>query len=319
MQLCFLMWQLFVQIAAQTAAIFCMPVFWIALLLLTVQIWLQQVQKQRILWNQSWESTWNHSQKQTKQTANSLSVFLSHSLCVLQVILPTLMAGWFGGIIASALLLLTGTFIENAVLLRLWGITVLLFFVQKRFVCFAYAGGIVALLQCCLGNDIAIAQQILMLVAVLHFTEALLVRMSGSLQTTPVYLRDKQGRTTTGVQLQMIWPLPLAMPVLAEEHTSLMSIQAGYITMPDWWPLFTASAGTAGDAMLYQLVPMLAAIGYHDLANEGAKQKTSTASRRLLQYSILLSALVLFSCKIPAVLYAAALFSIAGHEIITRM
>jgi hypothetical protein len=66
-------------------------------------------------------------------------------------------------------------------------------------------------------------------------------------------------------------------------------------------------------------MPMLAMIGYSDLAEHGMeKMQTNKTAVLLLMYSILLFLLVWVSSRIHSVLVVAALFSILGHEAILR-
>lgn len=292
--------QMILQIAAQTMTIFFMPVFWIAVLMLMMQIWIQQSYRK-------------------KQTADMLSAFVYRCVCVLQVLLPTIMSGWLGGIIASSLLVISGVSIDLNTVFCMWCITGILLLIRRRFVCFAYAGGIVALIQYWVYHNCTAGQQILMLVAVLHFTEAILVRICGGLRSNAVYLRDRTGKTTTGHQLQMIWPLPLAIPEAVNIEKQLQDIQNGYFLMPDWWPLFTIPSGNVDAVVLYQLIPVLAAIGYYDCVKGDVRQGIHADFIRLMSYSLMLGGLVLLSCQIPMVLYAAALFSVLGHEQIAHM
>ena len=63
-----------------------------------------------------------------------------------------------------------------------------------------------------LGLDIP---ALLALSAVLHFAEALLVRIQGSRFATPLFLEGKRGKLVGGYQMQSFWPLPLFLLVPA--------------------------------------------------------------------------------------------------------
>lgn len=303
--------QIVLQVAARATEIFYLPVFWLAVLIVAIQSWTQQKNQQLF--------SWNLTNRQNKQAAYTLSAFLSQISSVLQVILATILIGWVGGIVASVLLVFLGVTIEMNLLLQLWSITLLLMFCGKRFICFAYAGGILTLLQYWLYGNYAAGQQILMLVAVLHFAEAILVFLSGTIKNEPVYLRDKTGKTTTGVQMQMTWPIPLVIPERVTYSAQAAIIQAEYLYMPDWWPIFSLGTGETELMALYQLIPMLAAIGYFDQTGNNVQRRIHATSARLLLYSILLGSIVILSCKLPILVCAAAMVSIIGHEVIIRM
>jgi hypothetical protein len=92
----------------------------------------------------------------------------------------------------------------------------------------------------------------------------------------------------------------------------------GYYVMPDWWPLF-GTVQSAEVTALYYLMPLLALIGYSDLAEPGMeKTQTNKSALLLILYSMLLVVLVWASSRIHSVLVVAALFSILGHEAILR-
>ncbi len=312
-------WVLLQQIVVQTMTVYTLPIFWLAVLLLMIQIRVQQKSGALHPWQvQTKQKHRKGNRKQQKQTANWLSVFLSDSYCVLQVVLPTIVFGWMGGVIAGVLLVCIGVSMDGQLLLWLWAVSIVLMLIQRRFVCFAYAGGLVALLQLWLYDNPYAGQQILMLVAVLHLAEAVLVRISGTLQSMPVYLRDNGGRTITGTRLQMTWPVPMVIAVPVSESVYSFGIQAGYFTMPEWWPLLTVQPVSSDGAVLYQLLPVLAAIGYHDMTKGSGRERIRTAAGRLLLYSVTLGGLVLISIRLSIMLYPAALFSILGHEWISK-
>lgn len=291
-------WILLYQIFAQTIAITCQPVFWLVILILTIQNSLQ-------LWHRQFRKT------RQKQTASMLPAFL---FTVLEQVLLTVFIGYLGGIIASCLFLLTGVFLNVATISFLWLIMIVLYCIRPRFLCFAYAGGFLALLQSITGWFSFDSRQPLLLVAILHFTESFLVRISGTLQSKPVYLRSQQGNLRFGSQLQMTWPIPLAMP-MSSNITDNILLQNGCIVLPDWWPLFAMTSSATDTVLIYHLMPMLAMIGYQDTSEWGAETKQSQkVSRLLFLYSMLLFITVCCSNTKPFLLPLAAILSIFGHE-----
>ena len=154
---------------------------------------------------------------------------------------------------------------------------------------------------------------ILILVTILHFTESILVWISGSVQQISVYFRSKKGTLTAKTQLRMCWPVPLALPVPILENASV-DVPIGYFVMPEWWPLLGVVENMES-AVIYQLMPVLAMIGYCDFAEQGNERKqTHKSSILLFLYSITLGALILISKDVPYMYCAAVLFSVLGHE-----
>lgn len=294
MQLWIVLHQIFTQIVTITLH----PTFWIVIALLIVQNIMQLRHKQEFPTIQ-------------KQTVTTLSAFL---FITLEQLLRTLLTGLLGGVIASSLFLLTGTSINTNTLLALWLVTMILFTIQNRFLCFAYAGGLLVLFQYMTEYIFFDGTQILLLITILHFTESILVRITGALQKTPIYFRDQQGCTIAGTRLQMLWPLPLAIPI-TDFNASNEILQNGFIMLPNWCPLFDAITSTSNPVLLYHLIPMLAMISYQDIAVQGyEKEQTQIAANLLFIYSLLLFTLVFVSAKNNCFLPIAALFSILGHE-----
>ena len=301
MQLVNMWYQIMVQVLAQCMTMITMPIFWVIALLLAVQVGLIEIKKQ-------------------KQVVGKLPAFL---FAIIERWVCIIISGILGGVIASTLFLLTGISLAYDTVLYLWMIMFLFFMIKRRFFCFAYAGGALVLVQT-IANECGITQDsetILVLVAILHFTEAILVQISGTLLQLPVYFRNEKGILTAKSQLQMCWPIPLVipMPVLQDSMQNYIREQSvGYYVMPDWWPLF-GTAQSAEVTTLYYLMPMLAMIGYSDLAEHGMeKTQTNKSALLLILYSMLLVVLVWASSRIHSVLVVAALFSILGHEAILR-
>ena len=302
MQMVNMWYQIMTQIWAQSITMMTMPVFWIVALLLAVQVGMIQIKKQ-------------------KQVVGKLPAFL---FVIAERWVYTIISGILGGVIGSTLFLLTGISLSYDTVLYLWIIMFLAFMIKRRFFCFAYAGGVMVLVQI-IANKYGITQvgfdnaMILGLVAILHFTEAILVGISGTLLQFPVYFRNEKGILTAKSQLQMCWPIPLAipMPILYDDvHNYIQECSVGYFVMPDWWPLFGV-AQNAEVTTLYYLMPVLAMIGYSDLAESGSEKiQTYKTAILLILYSILLVILIRASSKMHSLLVVAALFSILGHEAI---
>lgn len=294
--------QVLLQIAVQILAMLTMPVFWLMAAMLAAQMWLIQKknQKQVVVWLPAFLFAW------------------------LECWLLTVLTGILGGVIASVLFLLTGISLPIHAMLYLWSLMLFLYWIQRRFFCFAYAGGLLTLIQCfteylgvtILDFDCA---SVLLLVAVLHFTEAVLVRLGGALQRVPVYFRGKQGNTTAMTQLQMSWLIPLAMPMPAAQIDGGI-LQGGCFVLPAWWPLFGIAPEPTDITLLYYLIPTLAVISYRDLALYGKEIKQSRrASGLLCVYSLCLCILVWLCGIVPKLLPIAALFAILGHERILQL
>lgn len=236
-----------------------------------------------------------------------------------RLVLETVAAGLCGGLLASVLLLLLGVTVDDIGLEYLWMIALLLLLVRQRFLCFAYSGGVLAACNCLWGWPALDGAQLLATVAVLHCTEAFLVLTTGHKNALPLYLqtetkqKNEAQQVTGGFLLQMVWPLPMVMLLGLSGAASLP--QAGFMLLPDWWPLLGVGLQKPSMTILYMLLPVLAALGYSDLAvTHSVRAKTRQSALLLLLYSGTLLLLVFLTQRSPRGLLLPALFAPLGHE-----
>ncbi|MBS3990304.1 MAG: PDZ domain-containing protein [Dethiobacter sp.] len=238
--------------------------------------------------------------------------------------------GLAGGFLASLLLVLFGISLLDIGIIYVWPLAVLLLLVHPRYLCFAYAGGLVgafsALLQLLeqfwpavtLGILSGLAAihipGLLALIGILHLTESFLIAVSGHLFPSPLYLKTDKG-VVGGYSLQKFWPLPLVGLVALLVPQAAAEAVSG-VRMPEWWPLLAGSAlPGAGETLLYLLTPIVAGLGYGDLAISTSPQKKSRRSALNLGcYSLILIAAAFLAFHYPLFTIPAALLSPFGHE-----
>ena len=98
--------------------------------------------------------------------------------------------------------------LSEAGLWYVWPLALLLMLMHPRYLCFSYAGGIMALSSLLFGWPELNVPAVISLVAVLHMVEAVLIRWHGHLNPSPVYLRTGEGEVVGGLNLQKFWPCP---------------------------------------------------------------------------------------------------------------
>ncbi|MGR6837068.1 PDZ domain-containing protein [Syntrophomonas erecta] len=228
---------------------------------------------------------------------------------LLSALVSTLL-GLLGGVIGSLLLIITGIDLYNIGIMHLWVIALLLMLINPRFLCFAYAGGLLALSSLLFGYPVIDIPQLMGLIAVLHMVESLLIRLNGHLNPIPVYVK-KHNSIRGGFNLQKFWPLPLI---------ALVSVGFGEpgagITMPDWWPLLKDYSGLQGER-IYTMLPVLAVLGYGEIGTTAApRDKVRESSRYLFGFSFILLILSILAARYTELLLVAALFSPLGHELV---
>ncbi|MFY9503592.1 MAG: PDZ domain-containing protein [Dethiobacteria bacterium] len=234
------------------------------------------------------------------------------------------------GLLAGAIMLLLGLSLSQIGLLYIWPVALLLLLLHPRFLCFSYAGGIVALAVLVLRYILlpffpALAEQalvaplleihipaLLALIGLLHLIESLLIYLSGHRASSPLYFKQDNGEVVGAFSLQKFWPIPL----VALWATVVLESEVQGVNMPDWWPLLKPILELEpGQTLQYLAVPVLAALGYSDLALSSTPREKSTGTAcHLSLYSIALLGLALAAEFYPWTTLAGVLFAPLGHE-----
>lgn len=238
--------------------------------------------------------------------------------------------GILGGVLASLIMLLLGLSLTQIGLLFIWPVALLLLLINPRYLCFSYAGGIVALAVLTLRYLLlplfpALAEfnlvdsllgvhipALLALVGLLHLIEALLIYLGGQRGSSPLYYKRSDGEVVGAFSLQRFWPIPLAA-LLA---TVVLETEIQGVSMPEWWPLLKPVLELEpGQTLQYLAFPAIAALGYSDLAlSSSPREKSASTARYLCLYSVLLTGLALASEYYPWLTLAGVLFAPLGHE-----
>ncbi|MGE5677171.1 MAG: PDZ domain-containing protein, partial [Pseudomonadota bacterium] len=233
-----------------------------------------------------------------------------------------------GGMTGSLLVILVGISMEDytitgggsmiEALTYIWIIAILLAMVNPRYLCFSYAGGIVALMSLIFGVPSVNVPGLMALIGVLHLVESLLIWLDGSSYSVPLFLKRKDGATVGGYAMNRVWPIPLVVfAVMAGAAGNGGTSLAGLIGMPDWWPILKHAAGDGSSDLIYLPLVVPVVLGYGDMAiTKAPVQKCRTSAARLGCYSIGLIILSVLASKLRIFAYAAAVFAPAVHELL---
>ena len=255
--------------------------------------------------------------------------------------LYSILYGIMGGLFGSIFLLVLGISLDSIGIMYLWPVAILLFMINPRFLCFAYAGGILAVSSLFLqalqplfpglvkmpvfGGIIGGLMEIhlpglLALVGILHLTEAFLILLSGHRGASPIYLKAPSGKIVGAFSMQRFWPLPL-MGLWALPVAEISEMFVGSVAMPDWWPLLgTVMSVGVGEKVIYLMIPLVAGLGYGDLAlSSRPEEKRVKTAYHLALYSVILSATTIASIYYPPLIIAAALIAPLGHEFLIKI
>lgn len=230
-----------------------------------------------------------------------------------------LLYGIGGGLLATFLFVVLGISLVDVGIGYLWLLAIVLMTIHPRFLCFSYAGGLLSVSHLLFGWPVLNVSAVMGLVAVLHLVESVLIWIHGARGTTPVYVRRSDGRVVGGFALQKFWPMPfIALIAFAFGQSELGETT---LAMPDWWPLIKPQAPVSpGHAYVYVLFPVIAALGYGDIAvTRTPRQKARRTAGHLLVYSVVLMALALAGAAAGGWQWLAALFAVAGHEAVIHI
>lgn len=222
------------------------------------------------------------------------------------------LAGGLGGSVLMVLagLPLTGT---GSVFMLFLLIAAVLMLINPRFICFAYAGGIISLANIVTGWPQVNIYQVLALVALLHMVESLLIFFSGHLGAVPTFFGGSSGKVVGGFTLQKFWPIPLVALTVVDFSASAEL----FGNMPRWWPLIKPGNVSELNNFGYALISVVAGLGYGDLAiARNPWEKSRLSAFYLALYSVTLFMLAVFAQYYSFLSLAAALFSPLGHELV---
>lgn len=283
-----------------------MPIFWIVLFLVYMQ----------------YRRQWNNEKKLFGRPINSLG----------RQMLISVGLGILGGFIASAGLVFLGLSLEQIGLYFIWPVALFLLLINPRYLCFSYAGGIVALLVLFfrhlivplfpfLEGNVVVSSllrvhipAVLVLIAMLHLVEALLIYLSGHRGCSPIYLKSKSGDVVGAFSLQRFWPIPLvAFLVSIVARTDIIGV-----SMPEWWPILQSTVQPgAGEALQYMIIPVAAGLGYADMAlSSSPRERSRYSSSSLAFYSILLLIVAIGSEFLSWLVWPGVIFAPLGHELL---
>lgn len=234
------------------------------------------------------------------------------------LVLTSILSGLVAGIVVSIPMTLIGvSFNQDMGIQYLLLISLGMMLIEPRFICFSYSGGILALVSLIFGIKSIDVTGILILVAILHLLEAVLIFIDGHRGAVPVFLERRDGSVTGGFSMQRFWPIPLALVLFA----GYGSAAGGGVPTPDWWPMIRPpfiDPGRIGE-VLFVLAPITAILGYSEFTSSYLpREKCRNTSYKLVLFSVTLLALAMASSQIYIFKYIAALFAPFGHEALIR-
>jgi hypothetical protein len=215
-----------------------------------------------------------------------------------------LLWGWISGLVASLLMAFIGASIQMGSLYMLWAVSLILMIFRVRYLNIAYSAGILGLLHSIVVLFPKLLEQtsfhwfleplqqldvpsLLVVVAILHFIESVLIRMQGTRMASPTLLEGKRGKTVGGYQLQSFWPIPLFL---------LMPVTGGSLELP-WTPLFASGMDAVSTGSGWGFFALPVVLGFTEFTQTRLPaDKIRRSSSLLMFYAciILVSAVLSF-------------------------
>lgn len=233
----------------------------------------------------------------------------------------TMLAGLAVGVLLTCVGLFLGVTVNAEAVLWLWGTAIVLLFVRVRYLCFAYSAGILGLLQWGIGWTTLDARTdwignaarslgaldiagLLVLVALMHLAEGLLVRWQGARFASPLFLEGKRGKLVGGYMLQGYWPVPMLLLVPAASG-------GNGVDLP--WSLLLGDGAAWSHGVTMIGFPMM--IGFTELTRTLLPNaKARIASKALLVYGVIVGAAAIAASYWSPFLLPAALCALVLHE-----
>jgi hypothetical protein len=254
-----------------------------------------------------------------KKSSNIEQTMLGSRLPLKDKMSSSLFNGFIGGLFGSFLVVLLGITIETYTpnsqgvfasgITYIWIIAILLAMVNVRYLCFSYAGGLVALISLVFGFPNVNVPGLMALVGILHLIESLLIWMDGHSYSVPIFVKKSSGKIVGGYIMNRMWPIPLVLTALAFPLGLGISNISGEI-MPGWWPLLTQQ-----QAFSYVMFFVPVVLGYGDIAlTQAPEQRCRKSAYKLAAYSLILIILSILAARLQIFAFIAALFAPIAHE-----
>ncbi|WP_223065923.1 PDZ domain-containing protein [Paenibacillus caui] len=230
----------------------------------------------------------------------------------------TFLGGLLAGLAVSVIFLFLGMTLSTEGILLLWASSLLLMLLRVRYLCLAYAAGLLGVVQFVVslfpadeaggfsGQLLTAVSELnipalLGLAGLLHVAEALLVRWQGASFAGPLFYEGKRGRPVGGYQMQSLWPIPLFLLIPAQTAGSVLP----------WTPVFGGDAWQGG----FALIGLPVMIGFSEMTISLLPEaKTRLTSSRVLFYGLLVLGMALIARWWSPFTLAAAILAFALHE-----
>lgn len=229
-----------------------------------------------------------------------------------QIIEETVLYGLITGVIMSMVIVSAGITISTNAFSYLFLILLFLSLINIRFISFSYAAGILGIVSLIFRINNVNVPSLLVLTAILHISESLLIFYTADRSNIPVFL--KQDNKITGAYIiQRFWLVPLVFITFVVQNSG---IATDGIHIYKWLDTIRPDLVKAGVAAL-GLDCIIGIAAYSDIAIASQPKKRSRrTSLYTLVYGLVLLLFAIGSFKTVIFQVAGALFAIIGRELV---
>ena len=259
--------------------------------------------------------------KQNKKTVVMQKMIIGEPLdSPFELTISQIVIGIISGVIGSVMLSYLGVmFDEHSAIGLIFLVSLLLMFVNPRYICFSYSGAVIGFISVVL-NEIAVLNKgvvlsfygqsinlsnvdflkidvvsLMTLVGVLHIIEGILVSIDGRKGAIPVFT-NKDENIIGGFALKRYWLLPITIMVLSTSSAMLGTGDGVSIATPNGWP-FINSAFSVADVNkgIISILPLFAGIGYNSITfTKNKTQKTLISGGMIFSFGLALTIVAQF-------------------------
>ncbi len=283
--------------------------------------------------------------KQNRKTSTMQRMIIGESMhSPFELTISQIVIGIIAGVLGSIILSYLGVmFDEDSAIGLIFLVSLLLMFVNPKYICFSYSGAIIGFASVIL-NEIAIRNKgvivdilgqkinlsnidflkidivaLMTLVGVLHIIEGLLVLIDGKRGAIPVF-SNKGGNIVGGFAFKRYWILPLAIMIITK-GTSSAGVGGSSISTPNWWPLIKPSIPIREfNAAIISMLPLFGGIGYNSVTFTKTKEeKVRLSGGMIFSFGLILSIVAQFANYNLLTKFCVLTFAPLAHEGMLRL
>ena len=232
-----------------------------------------------------------------------------------ELTISQIVIGILAGVLGSVILSLLGVmFDEYSAIGLIFLVSILLMFINPKYICFAYSGAVIGFISVAL-NEIASLNKgvvlsiygqninlsnidflkidvvsLMTMVGVLHIIEGILVLVDGKKGSIPVFT-NRDGNIIGGFALKRYWLLPVAIMVLSASSAAAFTGGGESIATPGGWPFINSALSVVDvNKALISILPLFAGIGYNSITFTKSKsKKTLISGGMIFSFGVLLT------------------------------